>query len=407
MNLKKIEEFYPLSPMQQGMLFHLLYAPKSGMYFQQLSCTLRGDLDPEAFERAWQRVVDRHSILRASFVWEDLAEPIQVVHRQARLPFERLDWRHLSPAQQQERLESFRRADQDRGFDLAAAPLMRLTLIRLAEDTYQFIWSYLHLLLDGWSAPLLYKEIFTFYEAFRRGQDLRLEQSRPYRDYIAWLRRQDMQKAAGFWRQTLKGFTTPTPLPGDQSPGSLPSQVAEYEFCSTQLSQAATAALQSLASKHQLTLNTVVQGAWALLLSRYSRTDDVVFGATVSGRPADLPGAELMLGLFINTLPVRVRVSPEASLLRFLKELQEQQVEMRQYEYSPLVQIHGWSEAPRGLPLFESILIFENYPRDSSRRCLRADVRGSGAAVCVAEFRYERGGDLHVLNPRRDARAAG
>jgi alpha-ketoglutarate-dependent taurine dioxygenase len=238
---------------------------------------------------------------------------------------------------------------------------MRLALFRVAEDAYQFIWTHHHILLDGWSLPILFKEVFAFYEAFRQGRDLHLERSHPYRDYIAWLGQQDLTKAERFWRQELKGFTAPTPLWVDRD-GRLSGHEEIYGEQHLALSEQETSALQSLAQQHQLTVNTLVQGAWGLLLGHYSSEKDVVFGATVSGRPADLPGVETMVGLFINTLPVRVRVSADSPLLAWLKDLQARQVEMRQYEYSPLTQVQGWSEVPRGRPVFESILVYENYP---------------------------------------------
>jgi len=367
-NSKNIETAYPLSPMQQGMLFHTLYAPESGTYFQQLSCTLKGDLNVLAFQQAWQQVVDRHPIWRTAFVWDNIEKPLQVVVRQVKLPCSQHDWRGLSSVEQQEQLQAFLKADREQGFQLSKAPLMRIALIQMDEETYQFIWSHHHLLLDGWSLSLVFKEVFAFYEAFRRGQDLHLKPCRPYQDYIAWLQQQDLTETEAFWRQALQGFAAPTPLAVDKASKGLSKQGKSYAEQQIQLSATTTAALYSLTRQHQLTLNTLVQGAWTLLLSRYSGQEDVVFGATVSGRPATLAGVESMVGLFINTLPVRVQVSPTAYLLPWLKQLQAQQVELRQYEYSSLIQVQGWSEVPRGLPLFESIVVFENYPLDASLR---------------------------------------
>ncbi len=358
---RNIESFYPLSPMQQGMLFHSLFAPESGVYVEQLNTTLRGRLDIPAFERTWQRVVQRHPILRTAFAWEGLKEPIQVVRREVAMTIAQEDWRGLDPAEQQHRLAVFLQTEQARGFDLTRAPLIRLALLRLADDAYEFVWTHHHILLDGWSIPLLLHEVFAHYDAFSRGQDLQLPAPRPFRDYIVWLRRQDMAQAEAYWRRTLKGFTAPTPLTVGMSAPDAGEAVAHGEL-EVHLPVDLTEKLIALARQHRLTLNTLVMGAWALLLSRYSREEDVLFGATVSGRPADLPGAESMMGLFINTLPVRVHVPPAADLLTWLRELQAQQAELRQYEYTPLVEIQGWSEMPRSLPLFESILVFENLP---------------------------------------------
>lgn len=362
MRLDNVAEFYPLSPMQQGILFHCLYDPKSALYFGQLSYSYSGDFDPAAFIQSWQRVVDRHPILRTFFVWEKLKEPVQVVQQQVQVPVNLLNWIELSPAEQKEKLDEYLKEDRERGFEFSKAPLMRLTLIRLGEDVHRFIWSHHHLLVDGWSVPLLLSEVFRHYEAIRRGEDLQLEPSRPYRDYISWLHRQDLTKAETFWRDYLKGVTAPTPL---GLPHAVSAASIADDKCGDQLitlSTETTAALQSFARRHQLTLNTLVQGAWAILLSRMSGEPDVIFGGTVAGRPADLPGSEKMIGIFINTLPIRVRVNSNESLLACLKRLQHEQAESRQYEYSPLVQVQGWSEVPRDQALFESILVFENYP---------------------------------------------
>ncbi|HOG48088.1 MAG TPA: amino acid adenylation domain-containing protein, partial [Anaerolineae bacterium] len=226
------------------------------------------------------------------------------------------------------------------------------------------VWTHHHLLLDGWSLPLLLKEVFACYEAAREGREAALPQPRPYRDYVAWLQQQDLAAAEGYWRAALAGFTAPTPLAIGRAPAAEPG--AGYHVLGGSISAAVTQALQALARQHQLTLNTFLQGAWALVLSRCSGEDDVVFGATVSGRPPELPGAETMVGLFINTLPVRVQVTAEAPLLEWLTALQARQVEQRQWEHTPLVEIQRWSEMPRGRPLFESLLVFENYPVDAT-----------------------------------------
>ncbi|MBG1270576.1 non-ribosomal peptide synthetase, partial [Nostoc sp. WHI] len=363
--VKNVEDIYPLSPMQQGMLFHSLYAPESGVYFEQLNCTLRGNLEVANFEQAWQQVITQHSVFRTAFIWERHDQPLQVVYRQVKLSLEIKDWRELSFEEQQQQLEVFLESEKQRGFKLSHPPLMRLTLIQLDTDLYQFVWSHHHLLLDGWSLPLVLKEVFEFYEAFCQGKNFYSQPTVVYRHYIAWLQQQDLAQAEVFWRQKLQGFTAPTPLTVDKALTNREQQ-SSYSEQKIQLTVEATVALQSFAQQQQLTLNNLVQGAWALLLCRYSGEEDVVFGATVSGRPPVLVGVESMVGLFINTLPVRVSLTDETKLLPWLKNLQMQQVECEQYSYSPLVQIHGWSEVPRTMPLFESIIVFENYPVDAS-----------------------------------------
>ncbi len=362
---KNIESIYPLSSMQQGMLFHTLYAPASGVYVEQLSCTLHGRLDEPAFERAWQQVVQRHAVLRTLFVWENRKKPLQVVRKTVDLPWTCEDWRSHTSAEQQENLEAFLKGDCERGFELDRAPLLRCTLIHLADNTYQFVWSYHHLLLDGWSLAKVIQEVFALYEAFNKGENLFLPSPRPYEDYITWLQQQDIAEAERFWRQKLQGFTAPTPLIVDRL-SSDREQLSGYATEYIQFAPAATAALQAFVRQHQLTLNNLVQGAWAILLSRYSGELDVVFGATVSGRPPELMGVESMVGLFINTLPMRVQVAGDIPLLPWLKKLQAQQVESEQFAHAPLVELQSWSDLPGGMPLFESIVVFENYPIDES-----------------------------------------
>ena len=359
---KQIEAIYPLSSLQQGILFHSLYDNSSSMYVSHLSCALSGELDIAAFKQAWQRMVDRHAVLRTMFVWEGLSKPLQVVRQQVNSPWIEHDWRHYSAAEQKELLEIYLETDRERGFDFLHAPLMRLTLIRMNEDSYHFIWSHHHMLIDGWSAMTITREVFALYEAFARGEELQLPHTLTYRDYIAWLRQQDLEEAKSFWRQTLAGFTSPTPVGGLTSSPARRNHQVQQRWLSVDL----TRDLETLGHEYQLTMNTLLQGAWGLLLSRHSGRDDVLFGGTVSGRPAALPGVEDVVGLFINTLPVRVQVKKGVALLPWLKSLQEQQLEARQYEYTPLVELHGWSDVPRHMPLFESIFVFENFPVEVS-----------------------------------------
>ncbi|MBW4678259.1 MAG: AMP-binding protein, partial [Desmonostoc geniculatum HA4340-LM1] len=374
MKQNNIEDIYELSPMQQGMLFHKLAAPNSVVYFEQNCFNLQTQLDIPAFQKAWQRVVDRHPILRTSFYWDNLDKPYQVVYRQVDLPWEFLDWRKLSLQDQQKQLKTFLKADGDRGFELSQAPLIRLTLIQVADDNYQFIFSFHHILMEGWSLNWLWKEFYEFYNAFCQGQDLHLERPRAYREYIAWLQQQDIDKAETFWRQKLKGFTLPTPIIAAKTSASFSAPKEDRQRQEVLMSATMTTALKSYARKHQLTLNILMKGAWALLLNRYSQESDIVFGSTSSGRPTELADAESMIGLFINTLPLRVQVDSNAFVSPWLKKLQAEEVEMREYEYSPLLKIQQWSEIPRGLQLFDSILVFDNELVDYNQGALAQSI---------------------------------
>jgi len=371
MKLKNVEDIYELSPIQQGLLFHSLYAPDSGVYVQQTHWLLRGKINLKAFEQAWQQAVDRHSVLRTSFFWEDLDKSLQVVRQSVKVKIAFEDWSELSDSQQQARLVEFLEADRRRGFELSRAPLLRLALVRLDDQRYRFIWSNHHLLLDGWSVPPLLREVFILYEALCRNVPAQLPPARPYRDYILWLQSQPLEEAERYWREKLRGLTSPTTLALGR--GAIAGSVergegAEGEYREEWLpfNAAETAELSAMARRSQVTLNTIIQGAWTILLSRYTGEADVVYGTTVAGRPAELRGVEQMVGLFINTLPVRVRINERERVSELLRGLQAEAVEMRQYEHSPLIEVAKWSEVPRGIPLFESVLAFENYPTDAA-----------------------------------------
>ncbi len=376
----KAENSYPLSPMQEGMLFNFLVDRQSGVDVEQIVCSLHEPVDPALFQKAWEKVVARHPILRTSFEWEEVAEPIQVVHPEGAVPFEELDWRSRSPGEQEEGLISYLESDRHRGFLLQELPLMRIALFRLGEEEYRCVWTFHHALLDGRSFPLVLKEVFSFYEAFCQGRDISMDLPRPFGDYIAWLQGKDHYQSGTFWREMLKGFTGPTPfnVSRDPHPGSGAKNHGAREL---RLSREVTENLNSFTRENGLTLNTLIQGAWSLLLHHYSGEEDLVFGATRACRRSAVDGAESMVGIFINTLPVRVQVSSDMMLIPFLKGLRTQQVGLREYEHTPLHLVQGWSEVPRGKPLFESIVVFENY-------LLNTTMRAEGGHWLNREFQY-------------------
>lgn len=360
--MKNVEDIYPPSPLQESLLYHALSAPGSSVGFEQKISTLRGELDLPAFERTWQKVIDRHPILRTAFVTEGVEKPLQVVRRKATLPVRFEDLR--GQPGKRERIGVFMREDRERGFDLKQAPLMRVALFRTADTFYQFVWSYHHLVLDAWCRNLLLREVFTLYDAYRRGSELEMPRSRPFRDYIAWLSRQDPAEARAFWERELGGMRAPTRLGLAREPGNgTPGTEAQGERHAP-LGEEAAAALAAFGRCHRVTLNTMVQGAWAILLSRYSGATDIVYGTTVSGRPADLPGVDSILGMFINNLPVRLRVPPDAPLAPWLGIVQAHLAELRRFEHSTPAQIQEASDFGGGQRLFESLVVFQNYPSE-------------------------------------------
>jgi amino acid adenylation domain-containing protein/non-ribosomal peptide synthase protein (TIGR01720 family) len=360
-----VEDVYPLSPLQQGILFHSVYARGERPYVIQLGWTIH-DLDPAALRAAWEGVVRRHTVLRTRFAWQELDEPHQVVMREVELPWVEEDWRALPVADHAARLDEYLRSERERGFELDRAPLLSFGLFRTGEREWEFVWTHHHLVSDGWSNPLLLREVFALYAAQTRGERLELPRPRPYAEYAAWLARQDLARAEAYWRRALAGFTAPTVLGMDRGAAASGAGEAHAETALT-LSTGLTERLRALGRTRQITLNTLVQGAWALLLSRYAGNSDVAFGAVVSGRPATLPGVEAMLGMFINTLPVRVRVDAARPVSAWLGELQAEQAEARDFDFTPLMQAQGWSALPRGVALFNTLLVFENYPLDALR----------------------------------------
>lgn len=360
--MKNVADFYPLSPMQQGLLFHSHYSPESGVYVEQIHLTITGKLDHAAFASAWERLMAHHPVLRTTFVGANLKQPAQVVHRQVALPLTCHNWQSFSPADQKKRFAMFLDSDQQQPFDLSQVPIMRLNLMQLNATNHYFVWTYHHILLDGWSIPIVFQQLFTLYEDIRLGRGTHLNSTRPYHDYIRWLQKQDMAESALYWQEVLRGFTSPTPL-GELRPLTTEDNKSAQQ--KAHIPPDTTEKLSIFARQHQLTLNTIIQGSWALLLSRYSGEEDVLFGTVVSGRPTELVGVDSMVGLFINTLPLRVQVPDQSLLLSWLQSLQLQQVEMRQFEYTPLIKIQEWSELPKGTSLFKSLFVFENYPISS------------------------------------------
>lgn len=363
----KVEASYELSPMQQGMLFHSLEGGEPGVDVEHVVCHLDEVVDPEALLRAWAGVVRRHAILRTGFRVQEADEPLQDVLREVDLPFDRLNWHGVPSGEQDGRWRALLETDRGRGFDLSQPPLQRLVLAALDDSRHRLLWSFHHALLDGRAFPLVLQEVFNLYDAEREGRTVDLPTRRPYSDYIHWLRGLDLEGAEAFWRRSLRGFSAPTslglPPPDVHGRAGLGARAHQVR-----LSIEATTRLTSFAREHGLTLNTLVQGAWAVLLHRYSRESEVLFGATRACRRSALEGAEQMIGLFINTLPVRVVVDPRAPLVPWLRALREDQAGIRPHEHTPLALVQAWSDVPRGTPLFQSIVMFDHATLDAALR---------------------------------------
>ena len=360
-----VEDIYALSGMQQGLLFHTLFEGEAGTYYEQMSCRIDGPLEAGAFERAWQAAVERHAVLRTSFIWEGVSRPVQVVQQGLKVEFRHQDWRGVGGQEQRRRLEELLKEEREQGVDLSKGPLMRLGLVRVGDEAHYFTWGNHHILFDGWCRELIVGEVFKLYEGYVRGERTELGRVRPYRDYIAWLGEQDMGQAERYWRRELGDVQGPTELGIERKADS---RAGGYGEKNVRLSEEVSRRLEEAARRWRVTLNAVVEGAWSVVMSRYSGRREVVFGLTVSGRGGGLKGIEGMVGLFINTLPVRLEVSGEEQVSGLMRRVQEKQVELLEYEYSPLMEVQGWSGGGRGAPLFEAIYVFQNYPVDGGIR---------------------------------------
>jgi amino acid adenylation domain-containing protein/non-ribosomal peptide synthase protein (TIGR01720 family) len=362
---RAVEDIYPLTPMQAGMAFHGLSHGDDGLYLQQVTFVLTGAPDPGTLAAAWQDVVDRTPVLRSQVVLADAPAPLQVVRRHVTLPVRHLDWTGLPEDERSTRLRRLLDRDRAEGVDLGTAPLLRLTLARLPDDEVRVVWTFHHLLLDGWSAFQVLNDVFDRHAVLTGGAPSRPVARRPFGEYVRWLGRQDRREAEQYWRWALSGFVAPTPLRYDRPPGPDHASLSST-WVSVRLGEVESAGLHAFARRHRLTLNTVLQGAWAVVLSHLSGRRDVCFGATVSGRPADLPGADTMTGLLINTVPTRVDVAGPAGAVEWLRALQTAQAHARRFDFVSLADIRRCSRLPGGVDLFDSIVVFENYPIDDT-----------------------------------------
>ncbi|TAK60290.1 non-ribosomal peptide synthetase [Methylobacter sp.] len=360
-----VQDIYPLSPLQHGLLFHSVYAQQSSSYLQQVSWHFNGELNVELWRESWQQLIQRHPILRTGFDWLGAEQPLQVVFEQAPFAWQDIDYSNEDQATQQQLVDSFLQQDKQLPFDIKAAPLLRFALLRLGATHSVFVWSYHHILLDGWSLPKLIEDIFSLYAAKVTGQQVQLPERRPFHDYIAWLQDQDSNAMETYWRNRLNGFSDVNKLAIDLG-GDSHIQQTEFNQSAVVLDQDFTAAINGFAQQQRVTVNIVLQAAWVVLLSCYCSSRDVLFGLTVSGRPAGLDQVGDMLGLFINTVPVRAQLAVDQTLEQLLQQLMIESLEREPFSYVQLAELQRWSQVQAGQGLFDSLFIFENYPMDET-----------------------------------------
>ncbi|HEY4250031.1 MAG TPA: condensation domain-containing protein, partial [Roseomonas sp.] len=353
----RIEDILPLSPLQEGLLFHALYAAQGpDVYTTQFDLGLQGRLDGERLKTAAQALLQRHASLRAGFQHDKLEKPVQIIVSAVTLPWHCIDLSGLDADAQTAQLAGIVATERTHRFDLTTPPLLRCTLIRLAPERHRLLVTSHHILMDGWSVPVLIRELLTLYT--KGGNIDALPPVARYRDYLAWLAAQDRAAAAAAWQQALAGLEEPTRLTAEATTSRAP---LVPERITVALSEALTSGLTQQARQRGLTLNTYVQATWAILLGRLTGHDDVVFGVTVAGRPPELPGIENMVGLFINTLPLRLKLPPQLTMGDFLAHVQDRQSALSLHQHLGLAEIQ--QRAGLG-ELFDTLVVFENYPVD-------------------------------------------
>ncbi|GEO12155.1 non-ribosomal peptide synthetase [Segetibacter aerophilus] len=356
---KDISSIYRLSGLQEGMLFHGLYHEKAEAYVGQFSCNI-SNVNLAAFNDSWNYVLKQHSILRTAFYYDAFNIPVQAVHKDVKLPIEVVDFSGMSVADQAEAISAFEKSDRLKGFDFKRPPLMRISFMRLAEDSYRMLWTTHHILFDGWSLPIMMEEFLSMYELLVAGKPIKLKGEDLYEEYIRYIERKDKRQAEQYWRDYLKGVQQSTLLPFINTTNERTKGVGLYKSLSIDIPSAATEKIQNFAKENRLTVNTIIQGVWSILLHRYTGSNNVVYGVIVSGRPDDLPAVERRVGMYINTLPLHSSLNNTTNIVEWLQEQQADQVKSREHQYTPLHETQRLTGVQGDL--FDTLLVFENYP---------------------------------------------
>ncbi|MCK5059314.1 MAG: amino acid adenylation domain-containing protein, partial [Candidatus Aminicenantes bacterium] len=357
-----VQDIYPLTPMQEGMLFYSLSDQESSTYFDQLSYRLQGRLDAGLIKKSLDELFKRYDILRTAFVHENVDRPLQVVLKKRQVDFYFEDLREKfsgSRAKKEAYIVEFKRKDRERSFDLSKDVLMRVSVIQIDEVEYEFTWSSHHILMDGWCTGILISDFFVIYNSFLENRDYNLSRVTPFRVYIQWLEKQDKEKSRIYWETYLESYEEAVSIPKKNLRKS-GSEEYKNERAAFVIEREKTLVLNNLAGRNNVTLNTLVQVVWGILLSKYNGRDDVVFGSIVSGRPDEIPGIEAMVGIFINAIPVRISCLENKKFNELLKGVQKSALESEPYHYYPLAEIQARSVLKQDL--LDHILVFENFP---------------------------------------------
>ncbi|OEU67170.1 MAG: hypothetical protein BBJ57_13610 [Desulfobacterales bacterium PC51MH44] len=362
MNLAKenVKNIYTLSPMQEGMLFHFLADKNSTAYSQQISWRINGNLDLALFEAAWNKLIRRHDILRTVFIYKNTDRSLQVVLKEHKIDVYSEDIRNLDHNAQESFIRQFKTENRTRRFDLGREIPMRVSVLQLGNRIYEAILSHHHIIMDGWSLGILIKESLEIYRALRKNQEPKLSPAKPFSQYIKWLETHDTESSNQFWSTYLAGYehaAVPPQMKIETGKSSIINHQSSIDFT---IDKTTTIGLTNMANRHNVTLNMVLQSIWGILLSIYNDVEDVVFGTVVSGRPPEIPGIEQMVGIFINTIPVRICLRPEITIGELVRKTQEDAVACKPHHYFPLARIQA--ETLLRNRIIGSLVVMENYP---------------------------------------------
>ncbi|MEL7002247.1 MAG: condensation domain-containing protein [Bacteroidota bacterium] len=377
MSENSIKDIYELSPLQEGLLFHSLLNPDADAYFRQVSYRLHGQLDVSLIERSFNVLSERHDALRTVFNYSEDRPPLQIVLKKREVDFHFKDLIESGKNSVEKQLKEFKQKDRDRSFDLSKDVLIRISLFRLEDGLYELIWSDHHILMDGWCRSILAEEFVSIYSDLLNGRQSVMPKPTPFSEYITWLGKQDKAASLDYWSDYLKGYQTLTGLPKLQ-PTDIDGTFQDQQL-ELRLERSTRLQLENMATDHNTTLNVMFSAIWGLIIAKYNNCNDVVFGAVVSGRPPEIRGIEKMVGLFINTIPVRISFDENQTFSSLLDELNEQTIESKSHHYCQLAEIQSSSSLKQNL--FNHILVFENLPE--------MDKKGSGEADLGFDISYE------------------
>lgn len=387
-----IKKIYSLTPMQQGMLFHYLLDKKEHSYFEQISMDITGKLDMKMLEQAFNGLIEKYDIFRTIFKIDKVKEPIQIVLKERKATIGYVDLSNYSEAQQKEKINILKKEDIDRGFDLSKDILMRMCVYKLGEEKYSLVWSYHHILMDGWCLGIVMQDMFINYKNLQAHQSIDVNEIYPYSSYIEWIKKKDNTQALNYWREYLRGYEKAYKLPQNVSSGvDVKRHIEESDLV---INQQLTSKLEDISKKAGVTLNNLLQGIWGILLKNYYHSDEVVFGVVVSGRPSTLVGSEQMVGLFINTLPMYIQFKKNETFIEMIKRVQSIQTEIIEYSYLPLADIQAQSML--NSELFDHIMVVENYPIEEGIKNL-SKYQKLGLTIDNMEFFEETTYDFNLV----------